>query len=688
MNAFACCAGLMLAAACAAAQATAYTWAGGPFSRSGVPGTLEPPDTALMQAPVAPPVFDTGFHNRSVFSYRDSNLAFADGVTVINDGTWVSLDDHGLLRSGSPTVNPRFVNFGLFRKDGGGPTLFVNLVLVNSGEFRAQQGTIALNSPFKTFNEGSVLHGVTGLGRIEIRNGGRFNGGFSAENLELVHGDYDGDAAVLTDGRLDWTAGAFTGSWTNRATMVARDTGGVRQWGSGVSFTNAGSFVWESGVMTLGDNARLVNTGTYRSLAVPAQGSHVTAFDWIGSAVRPTVTNRGRFVHAGLPGLLVGDVHFVNFGTIEAERGPIAFNGPATFEDGTRFEGNIVSIRHSATFKGRFETIAALILVAGTFDGQAATMSGRVQWRGGTLANNWTNEGDLAIGGSAESKAITGTLVNGGEIAWISDSDVIHIGEASGTTSIVNRGSIVAGLAIDDAAVTRRLRAVAGATTQFDNSGSVVHLGLGTTEIGIPLENTGAITVHAGRLRIASSFEQRGTVALHDAVLELTAGPLDNFGRITGTGAIEGTGFLVNHGHIAPGLSPGTLALAGGFVQAAGGVFELEVQDRTTFDRLLVGGEAVLQGGELALHCLARCDLAVGDRFDFLVASGGLNGTFDALTLHGFGPGWSFDLAYGAGSVQLVVLQVGAPIPEPGRWALLLAGLTGLAALRRTMPRQ
>jgi hypothetical protein len=219
---------------------------------------------------------------------------------------------------------------------------------------------------------------------------------------------------------LDWTSGTFLGHWTNQGTIRARDTGGVRHWGADVVFTNANLFEWQSGEMTLGSNAQIVNHGTYR--AVPRAG---TVFNWTSGPARPTFTNRGRFIKAAelSEPLHVGDVHFVNYGTIEVQSfvGVLNFNGPATFEAGSRFEGReTVRVSHDATFRGAFfsgtkTSIGGVLeLAAGRFTGMEATMTGSVLWTGGTLADRWTNAGRLDIFSEfgRPTKTIDGGFIN------------------------------------------------------------------------------------------------------------------------------------------------------------------------------------------------------------------------------------------------------------------------------------
>jgi len=155
-----------------------------------------------------------------------------------------------------------------------------------------------------------------------------------------------------------------------------------------------------------------------------------------------------------------------------------------------------------------------------------------------------------------------------------------------------------------------------------------------------------------------------------------------NTGTLMGNGRFVAPG-LVNQGVIAPGNSPGLLTLQGHTTLGAGGSLVMELQDLYSFDQLLVGGNLVL-GGTLALNCYGDCTLAVGDSLTLLQASGVLSGSFADVTLSGFGSG-AFDVVVdaGLGEVRLWVTETVTAVPEPGTWALWLAGLGALRFVAR-----
>jgi hypothetical protein len=660
------------------ARATSYEWHGGNFSQSGIPNPLTSSDSAILQSPITDgPTFDGDFDNLGTFSYRDSGILFASGVTVINEGEWISLDDHDLLRSNVPTV-PIFLNNGTFRKSGGtGSTKIVNLNFFNTGEIRADSGLIELNSTSKTFYDGTQF---TGAGRIEISNGATFNGGFTSSNLELRHGTYTGTDAKLTSGSVLWTGGGFAGQWTNQAIINAQDGGGGLGWGAGVAggvtFTNDDLILCNSGGVVGGDS-QITNNGTFE-LRMP---NATTVFLWNNQGSRPTFTNNQILLKTS-PGVksevLFGDINFVNAGSgvihvAESTLGndnTLVFNGPATFEDGTHFEAGSYSsvvVNHDATFKGRYFTSGVigtfpLVLKSGIFQGVDAHMDGlSTNWQGGTLKGDWTNDQFLGVDSSSP-HSIDGHFTNNDYMASITPELSLGAG-----TVFDNKGEF----AIDkDLDINGD---VLGATFRnFKELDSTGAQGITTNIRADAINASGATMDIGGTLKFFRSLTQQGTISLYNAVLEVPNGT-ENNGIIDGTGklTVTGGGNIINHGYIAPGFSPGTLLIEGDYTHASDAVLEIELQDVANIDHLMVDGNVSLLGGELALFCYTGCNLKVGDTLDILEATGQLTGTFDIVTLNGFGDGWQFDVNYATNMVELSVQSV----PEPDTCAMLLAGL-------------
>ncbi len=148
-------------------------------------------------------------------------------------------------------------------------------------------------------------------------------------------------------------------------------------------------------------------------------------------------------------------------------------------------------------------------------------------------------------------------------------------------------------------------------------------------------------------------------------------------GRLDGSTTIEGR--LRNEGGVvAPGESGfGVLGVLGSFTQLAGGLLDFDIGTGAG-DLLDLAGSAVFGG---AIDVTFVDGLSNAGVFS-LINAVNYTGAFAALTVTGLGAGLVADLTYTPAGVQLSV----AVVPEPGSYALLLAGLAvvGWAARRKT----
>jgi hypothetical protein len=130
---------------------------------------------------------------------------------------------------------------------------------------------------------------------------------------------------------------------------------------------------------------------------------------------------------------------------------------------------------------------------------------------------------------------------------------------------------------------------------------------------------------------------------------------------LTGSGLILGN--LTNQsGIVAPGNSPGSIGLTGDYQQydEATLLIELGGTDPGMFDRLLIGGDVILDG-TLVIELIDGFTPNLGDSFPIILGST-ITGAFDTL-VGDPGGGLSYEVSYLATSVLLSVID---PLAIPG----------------------
>lgn len=151
---------------------------------------------------------------------------------------------------------------------------------------------------------------------------------------------------------------------------------------------------------------------------------------------------------------------------------------------------------------------------------------------------------------------------------------------------------------------------------------------------------------------VSGALVVNGTLASDQTLVVRNPGILSGSGTLQGDVRIEGL--------IFPGNSIGTLTFQGNYVQAAGSFYDLELADDGRSDRIRVEGTATLEGGTVMVWP-AQGTYLLGQRFEILSASGGVNGQFAAVNQAAFSPFLRFGLSYAAQQVNLDV-QRGASL--------------------------
>ncbi|MBS0445678.1 MAG: PEP-CTERM sorting domain-containing protein [Proteobacteria bacterium] len=577
----------------------------------------------------------------------NDTLYFANGNTLTNNGSYAMAGDVGVADGG---YNGSFINNGTFAKTAGAGTSYVSINgYSNNGVIRADSGTIEFSTG-GVFNAGSQF---AGGGTVRVTGNATFNGAYTTTgNLQLAGATYTGNGALM-NGDTTWTAGYLTGDWqvaSGRTLQIA--TGGYKYVDGGVT---------NNGTVHAVDDLYFVNGNTLTNNGVYTLDGDVGLYD---GGYNGNFVNNGRLSKSsGGNTSYVGINGFQNHGIVDAQTGTINFYTGGLFDDGSQFTGaGQVVVSNGATFRGSFSTAGNLSLTGGTFQGgdgtagsKATLAGGSASWTSGSLIGTWqVGSGttlNLAAGGY---KYVNGSVTNDGHVVATD-----HAYLQNGNT-LTNNGTYEAqgDVGLYDG----------GYNGHFVNAGTFVKsAGGGTTDVSaIDFQNTGTVNVATGTIKLPNGFA--------------------NAGVLTGVGAFQ-TDTLTNNGHVAPGNGAGMLTLNGNFLQTALGTLDTQLASTLSFDTLVVNGTASLDG-TLALSCIGGCAIHTGDSFVILDATGDLSGTFANVTTQGFGNGFQYSVVYDRGDdlVRLDIVNAGVmPVPEPGSWALMAAGLGvfGLLARRR-----
>ena len=372
----------------------------------------------------------------------------------------------------------------------------------------------------------------------------------------------------------------------------------------------------------------------------------------------------------------------------------VGANGQLTIKDGGLVEATIMNVGRNAV--GVLSMDRSTLNLSGQQTGGSqfgAALS--IGNRGGVGVASITNGSVINIsnaGSSGVSLNLGGTSPN-------------PLGDGSLTLSGASRINLVAAPGQATMSVGRDgsgFVRVKGASTIDIGDGSL-YLGRRGGGDGSMVVSEGS-TINAGWVGVGRDKDANGdfdggtgTFVLINSTLNAGQIVIGSNGFLGGNGTINGA--VTNWGIFSPGNSPGTLRINGGYSAQAGSRLILEVQSDGhggfNTDRVLFGDGSAIDLSHLAIEFrfLGATDpnafRASGgfdlDTFfglvgvdgevelaDALFAQSSYSARSDAYRFDRF----SFSASGGASFVTVAV-------PEPGTWALLLAGLVGMAAVAR-----
>jgi hypothetical protein len=575
----------------------------------------------------------------------------AGGQIVLNNNTSLTLQGSGVYNNAGTIAMNSTGNLTDLIMDGdvtlsGGGT--VSLTNLSNNRMYGQAGTERLTNVNNTISGSGQL----GINLMAITN----QAGGVIEANQTISLTIDPNASgVINQGILRATNNATlvlsSGTYTNTGGTIEAQNGSTVQ-ANGV--TIAGGTLTTSGSGVIKNTGSLTLNGVTNAGAFAANNNTTTTL--VG-----TITNSGSMALNSSGNLtdvqISGDVALTGGGILNLTNstnnrifGVASTNRLTNVDNTIRGSGQIGVNLMRFTNQG---TVLADQSTALTIDSSSGfTNSGILQALAGATLS--------VVGTGVDFSNFAGTTLTGG-------SYFVGSGNATTATLQFDNANIVTNQATIDlngsgARILNRLNSANGISNLTTNGAQ------------------GDFTIRNGKnLSTNAAFLNQGAVTVGDSstlTIGTGTGVFTNSGLLDGTGTIVGT--VINSGNVNPGSSPGTLTVNGTYNQAAGGSLNIEIASLSSFDRLIVLGQALLDGN-LNISLLGGYVPNVGDIFEFMQFSS-LVGDFSHFSGLNIGGGLSFREVITANGISLVV---DSNVPEPATWLMLGAGLAAVAAFRR-----
>lgn len=561
------------------------------------------------------------------------------------------------------TFSPSISGSGSITQEGSGITILTGNNSSFSGKTFINGGELTLNSSNALGTNGTISFGGGSL-QFTSNNTTDYSSRYSTAAGQKYAFDTNGQSATLA-GTLTSSGGTLTK--TGAGTLLLSGTG---------SNTYSGVTTVSGGELDLGKTAGAV--------AITGAGAK-------------DVTNPDILVNGGTV-KWIGSEEVGNTATLLLSSGTVNLNGQSetlwsfknsggTFSTGTG--GTLKGLGTTVTWSGGTNTINPggtvedqhVVISGGTNTVQGGSTGGTLKLDSGgtgleitganlTLNSDDTSPGRLLLGSTASTSAnvtshassITATISNG---AGGTNPGVIDLNGGTSTFT-TEQGTTVSGIDLDISAKI--------------TNGSLTKAGVGTLQLGGTNSYTGATTVEAGTLRLATGSS-----------IAASTTTINNGGTLTGTGTAGGL-ILESGGMIDPGNSPasptGTLS-ASSLTWDAGGQLTFDLHTANSSTSLLSLTGALIKSGNGAFTInFGGGSAIVGTTYDLInfASTNGINGASPGgFTANNFSVGTNT----GGLSGRFQILNGGTElafevIPEPGTGAMFLFGflLLFVAAFR------
>jgi len=536
-------------------------------------------------------------------TYTGGTVISAGTLQVGNGGTTGSIvgnvTNNGLLafnRSDAITFGGNISGSGSVQKNGTG-TLVLTGTNTYAGTTTINTGTLQIGNGGTT---GSVAGNIVNKGALAINR----------SNALLLGGTISGTGSLKQVG-MGTTVFAGNNTYTGGTTISA----GTLQIGNGGTTGSIAGNITNNGILGFNRSNTLTFAGKIAGTGSVYQGG------------KGTTVLTANNTYTGGTTIKTGRLQIGNGGTTGSITGNVVDNGVLAFN-----RSNTVTFAGKISGRGVVEQGGKgnLILTANnTYTGGTTIKTGRLQIGNGdttgSITGNIVDNGVLAFNRS-NTLTVAGKISGSGSVQQIGKGTTVLTGTntyTGGTTITAGtlKGSATSfgkGKILNNSALVIDQKTNATFANVINGKGTFTKTGSGTLLLtGNSSGFSGDTIVAAGRLSVNGSLKNSMISVLKGANL----GGSGTIGGLTaGKGAV-----------IAPGNSIGTLKVTGDFNVQAGSRLEIETNGNGDSDKIIVSGTARLAGGTVRLIA-GTGNYSPTTTFDFLTATGGITGRFEAIT--------------------------------------------------------